>query len=134
LFEAICNRLGVITDEIVSLDHPIGNEKNQVLADIVPEAGIPIEAVISSKQIAENIYEQLSDRQREILWLHFSAESPNLVEIGSRLNISKSTVGNELSDIEAIVLEGRVDESDIDPVLYFLKELLAKHRSNHRFS
>jgi len=134
LFDAICNRLGVLTEETISLDDPIGEMNDQVLSDVISDPKMHVEVTISSKQIAEDIYEQLSDRQREILRLQFSSEAPNLVEISEDLGMSKSTVSNELTSIEQIISDCKIDSPEIDPVLIFLKELLEKNRNAHRFS
>jgi len=128
LFEAICIRLGVLADEIVSLDDPINREKSQVLADVTPGFDIHVETAISARQLAEDIFEQLSDRQREILSFQFSLESPNLVEMGARLSLSKSTVSYELTNIGLIFKENEIDLSDVNPVIENLIELLEANK------
>ena len=131
LVEAICNRLGVLTDEIISLDDTPGDENDQLLADFIPNSDTHIETEVSSKQIAEDIYERLSDRQREILALHFELQAPTLVDIGKRLGISKSTVSNELFNIERVIRDSKPSSSEIDLVIPLLKELFTRNQTTH---
>jgi predicted DNA-binding protein YlxM (UPF0122 family) len=133
MFDAICNRLGVLTiDEILSLDETIGDENDQTLADVIPSSDIYIEAEVSSKQIAEDIYERLSDRQREILAAQFETGNLTLIEIGERIGVSKSTVSNELVNIGRIIRENQTDLSDIDHVIFLLKAFFIEDQINHK--
>lgn len=129
LVEAICNRLGVVTDEIISLDDTFGNENDQFLADIIPSSDAHVEANVSSIQIAEDIYERLSDRQREILALQLELQAPTLVDIGERLGISKSTVGNELFTIERVIRDSKPSSYELELVIPLLKELFNRNQT-----
>lgn len=129
LVEAICNRLGVVTDEIISLDDTFGNENDQFLADIIPSSDAQVEANVSSIQIAEDIYERLSDRQREILALQLELQAPTLADIGERLGISKSSVGNELFTIERVIRDSKPSSYELDLVIPLLKELFNRNQT-----
>jgi hypothetical protein len=129
LVEAICNRLGVLTDEIISLDDTFGNENDQLLADFIPSSDTHVETKISSKQIAEDIYDRLSDRQREILALQLELQAPTLVDIGEHLGISKSTVSNELFNIERVIRDSKPSLYEIDLVIPLLKELFNRNQT-----
>jgi hypothetical protein len=132
LFDSICNRLGILTDEIISLDESIGDDDGSTILDIVSDSEASVESEVSSKQIAEDIYERLSDRQREILSLQFELQSPTLVDIGNRLGISKSTVGNEIAIIERAIQESQLDQLEFDDVILSLKHLFVTRHTNHR--
>jgi predicted DNA-binding protein YlxM (UPF0122 family) len=132
LVEAICYRLGVVTDEIISLDDTFGNENDQFLADTNPSSDTQVETNVSAIQIAEDIYERLSDRQREILALHLELQAPTLVEIGEHLGISKSTVSNELFNIERVIRNSKPSSYEIDLVIPLLKELFNRNQTTQR--
>lgn len=130
LVDAICNRLGVLSDDVLSLENSTIDD-DQTLADIIPNSDIYVETEVSCKQIAEEILDRLSDRQRKILELQFELENPTLVEIGEELGISKSTVGNEIVVIERIIKESQPSSLEIDLVINYLKEHLSKNKTAH---
>lgn len=131
LFDSICNRLGIITDEVISFDEPIGEDAGSTFADIIADPENSVETDLSAKQTAEDIYDRLSDRQREILALQFELHDPTLVDIGEKIGISKSTVSNEMSAIERIIRNSHPNQFEVDDVFPALKEIFAvnTHRS-----
>ncbi len=131
LFDSICNRLGIITDEVISFDEPIGEDTGSTFADIIADPENSIETDLSAKQTAEDIYNRLSDRQREVLALQFELQNPTLVDIGEKIGVSKSTVSNEMSAIERIIRNSHPSQLEVDDVFLALKEIFAAntHRS-----
>lgn len=132
LFDSICNRLGIYTDEVISLDEQIGENDGSTIVDSIADPGIPIETEVLSKEVAEDIFERLSDRQRDILALQFELQSPTLIDIGKKLGISKSTVSNELAVIERVIRESQIDPLEVDEVILSLKNLFVARHITHR--
>ncbi len=116
LMECLRYRLDLLDDDVAFLDEPIPNrdqEPTMTRGDIV--AGPDDYQRLTQKDVIENLYERLSDRQRDILALHSILEHPTLEEIACQIGVSKSTVGNELMAIRVIIQSQPLNE-DVDQV------------------
>ena len=71
---------------------------------------------------AYDVYNMLTDRQRKILAHYLIYTNGTLNEIDESLNLSKSTVHNELQAIERLI-SARVNETEGENVFAKLSEL-----------
>ncbi len=116
LLECLRYRLDLLDDDVASLDEPIPNrdqEPTMTLGDIV--AGPDEYQRLTQKELIQDLYERLSDRQREILGLHSILEHPTLEEIARHVGVSKSTVSNELVAVGRVIQSQSLNE-EIDSV------------------
>lgn len=116
LMECLRYRLDLLDYDLVSLDEPIPHrdqEATTTLGDIV--AGPDEYQQLSGRELIEDLYERLSDRQRDILALYSILDRPTLEEIARRAGVSKSTVDNELMAIGRVIRAQSLD-AEIDPV------------------
>jgi DNA-binding CsgD family transcriptional regulator len=126
LMEGIRYRLGLFEATQLSLDEPIGAEGDDplTLADTVPDAAGP-SPISASTDMAEHIFEMLSDRQREILRMRLSPEEMSLEQIAERIGVGKSTVHNDQRTILRYIAGAGFDETEAETILSQLAVLCA---------
>jgi len=125
IMEGLRYRLGLLELAVVSLDEPVGRQDEngcRVYADIIPDLANP-ETELTSAQIAEDIFERLNDRQRDVLALRLSSIDPTLNHIGDCLGVSKSTVHSELAIAAQHISAADVTHEEAEKVLSYLSEL-----------
>lgn len=124
LVDALRYRLNLFDVEVVSLNEPL-KYGSSTYADIVPSEGE--KSSIDLPEIARQIVEQLSERQKQILGLYFTLEKPTLEQIGARLGISKSTVSNDLRTVEKCVASANLMEAEAESLFARLSEFCASY-------
>jgi len=87
----------LMEDDSVSLDHPLRGEPDACLRDILPDARDTEEDVASRdlRAVVREVLDQLSDRERLLLSLHFGIhgdEAWSLEQIGRRFGVSRERV------------------------------------------
>ena len=112
VFEALKYRLNLLEIETLGFEElmPAENGEDLDFLEVFPSpADESVESILVGSECAFDIFERLSDRQREIfnLWyLDFT-----LVDIGNQIGISKSTVYDEIKKIQQeISIEQPTDE------------------------
>lgn len=105
LMNAIRYRLHLIEITEQSFEEVLSSEDGMQLSleDIIPAPILPFEDSLAASQIAEHIYEILTNRQRKILYQYLSLPDGTLQAIAEELDISKSTVHNDLKAIERLI-------------------------------
>jgi hypothetical protein len=129
LMEGLRYRLGLLEAGTISLDEPVSGQdedEGQTYAEIVPGVTSP-ELEITSGQIAEDIFERLTDRQRSILALRLLQPDPTLEQIGAHLNVSKSSVHNDLTAVVQLIATAGVTQEEMEKVLLQISELCVHH-------
>jgi predicted DNA-binding protein YlxM (UPF0122 family) len=129
LAEGLRYRLGLLETDIVSLDEPISGQdggEEQTYAEIVPSLSKP-ELEMISAQIAEDVFERLTNRQRSVLALRFSLLNPTLEQIGDQLDVSKSSIHNDLTATAQLIAATGVTQEEAEKVLLQISELCTRH-------
>jgi RNA polymerase sigma factor (sigma-70 family) len=125
LMDGLQYRLGLLEIEDVSIDDQItlgeGNE-DFTFEDILSSSE-NVEDEVVAKEIAETVFTRLTERQRKIFTLRWFSASETLEEIGKQLNISKSTVENEIKVITNHVKRVDPTLSEIGKMLSYLHTL-----------
>ena len=124
LIDALRYRLNLFDVEIVSLNEPLKDDSS-TYADIV--SAEDQKHSIDLPEIARQIIEQLSERQKRVLGLYFALDEPTLEQIGTRLGISKSTVSNDLRTVEKCVASADVTEAEAESLFARLSEFCASY-------
>jgi predicted DNA-binding protein YlxM (UPF0122 family) len=125
--EALRHRLNLFDIDEVSFDDVIVTvEASEITyADIVA-APANLEVQVSAQILAEDVFEMLTDRQRNILHVYLTLPKPTLDQISAETHVSKSTVHHELKVIESqIAPQLSIDESEM--FITKLSELCSKH-------
>ncbi len=125
LMEGLRYRLSLLESAAISLDEPVGRQdedRGQTYADIVPDLANP-ETEVTSVQIAEDIFEMISDRQRRVLALRLSLTDPTLKQIGKRIGVSKSTIHNDLTVVTQHIASTGATKEEAEKVILYLSEL-----------
>jgi predicted DNA-binding protein YlxM (UPF0122 family) len=118
-------RLNMLEVDSVSLDEPVGElgrDSGLIYADIVPDL-VDLEMKVTSAQIAEDIFERLTDRQRRVLALRLSLMDPTLEQIGECVGVSKSTVHNDLAVVSQYIAAIDIAQEETEEVLLRLSEI-----------
>ena len=117
LMESLRYRLDLLDDDVVSLDQPIHDGDDAQLMSVGDTISDPIDGYqhLTNEELATELYERLSDRQRDILALNSILENPTLEEIAKHMGISKSTVDNERAAIGQII-ESQLLNQAVDPI------------------
>jgi len=125
IFEALKYRLNLLEIETVALENALSskNSEDLDLSEVIPNNTFDdAETTLIGGEYAEDIYERLSDRQREIfrLWmLGFT-----LIEIGNHTDISKSTVHDEIQKIQKeIEIEQPANDAETEMIIQHLLQL-----------
>jgi hypothetical protein len=124
LMDGLRYRLNLLEAEYISLDEPIGAQHDPDhlnFGDLVSDSpGIFMET--NAREIAMDVFERLSDRQRHILATFSLSAKPTLVEIGKQVHASKSTVKNEIDEIKKSIATFDIAPEEIEEVFSFLLE------------
>lgn len=129
LVEGLRYRLGLLEAGVVSLDEPISGQnegEGQTYAEVVASFTKP-ELEVTSTEIAEDIVERLTDRQRSVLALRLSLRNPTLEQIGDHMNVSKSSIHNDLTTIVQSIAAAGLTQEEAEKVLLQISELCAHH-------
>jgi len=125
LIHAICCRLNLYDIQEASLDEPDDTQDGDIpIIEIVPsDHEVP---AVELTDIALRIYSQLSAREHRTLSVYLSLETPTLENVSSRLDISKSTVGNHLSRFTKFVTDAELTEQETHKLFEQLSELFVE--------
>lgn len=101
LMEALRYRLNLFDVDEVSFDDIIITigASDIVYGDSVEAPG-DLEVQVSAQMIAEDVFEMLTDRQRNILYVYLTLPKPTLEQISVETHIPRSTAHYELKAIE----------------------------------
>jgi hypothetical protein len=123
LMSAMRYRLGLIEIVEKSFDDIVSERHEDIsYADVIADSITPIEMRLAAEEAADDIYEMLTDRQRQILAHYLSLPSGTLEQVGESLNFSKSTIHNDLKAIERLI-SARVAENESEVAFNRLSEL-----------
>ena len=132
LFNGLRIRLGIMEHNLVSLDDPIIDNNGYAessLSEVVP-FDENTEGDLAINEIAHNIYDQLTDRQRKSLALYSSVNKLTLEEVGDQLGVSKSTANNDMAAIGRIIKDNLQEDDDEESILLLLVDLCSNHIAN----
>jgi hypothetical protein len=129
LMQAMMYRLGLIEISERSLTEILAADDESTLGELISTSEPSIDSYMIAEEAANEVYEILSDRQRKILAQFLISSNGTLKEISEALNLSKSTVHNELQIIENLV-RNIVQEPESESVFAKLSELCVKHTAN----
>jgi hypothetical protein len=123
LMSAMRYRLG-LTEIVEKSFDDIVTERHEGIsyADVIAASITPIEVKLAAEEAADDIYDMLTDRQRQILAHYLSLPSGTLEQVGELLNYSKSTIHNDLKAIERLI-SARVAENESEVAFSRLSEL-----------
>lgn len=127
IMEALRYRLALLDVDVALLEDAVNQSHEngqQTYADIIPSQ-VDLEAEVTSKEIAEDIFERLTDRQRRVLALRLSLLNPTLEQIGEELKVSKSSVHSDLGIVTQNILISCPRPEEAEVVLETLSELCA---------
>lgn len=122
LIDALRIRLNLPDLQEVSLDEPFDVE-NQVVTlgdKTASELDIPD---VELEDIAQRIYTRLTPRQRLVLSIYLSLQTPTLEGLGAELNVSKSTISNDLNVIQKHIAATDISEREAQRLFELLSEL-----------
>lgn len=120
LFTALKLRLNILEIETLTLGNVVSSDNGDdlTMTEVVPDKNTEnAEQKLIAIECAVDVYERLSDRQRKIfkLWI----EDYTLIEIAVQTEVSKSTVHDEIKNIQQeISIERPTDEE---------AEIIAQH-------
>ena len=118
---ALRYRLGIVNITEQSFDQII-SDSNTTLGEILPAQITAVEKQIVVDEVADDIFDMLTDRQRKILSHYLASSKGTLQEVAEKIDVSKSTIHNELKHIEQSI-SSRVQESEGELVFARLAEL-----------
>lgn len=116
LMRAVEYRLNIHDAGEVSLDQPISATNDQTFAEIYT-GHASLESEVSSKLLAEELYEQLTDRQRMVLASYTSLQNPTIDEISGETGVPRTTVHNELRRVAEMIAQNSVTPDEATEIL-----------------
>lgn len=125
-------RLNLMESDTISLDTMHGEAADEIsptLATSIP-ASSDVESTLSLQEIASDIFETLSERQRTILSLRLSLPDPTLETISMRVGTSKSTVHNEMRTIADRIASADLDQEEVTTLLTYLTHLCQQYQAD----
>ncbi len=125
LMDALRYRLQLFDTALISLDAPLwtGTEESALLYRDIIASPDDLEGQVAAQEMATDLFERLSARQRAVLALHFSAGRLTLDQIGRRIGVSKSTVHNDLNTIAEYISILGVTPEEAELIFSCLAEL-----------
>lgn len=125
VMDGVRYRLNLLDTDPISLDEPLEQESDNSLVtkgDFIPDP-TDLETQLTVSQITEDLFEQLSDRQRRVLALRLSTPESTLERLGELIGISKSTIYNDLTAIERLISNTDLTQEEAEQTLARLSEL-----------
>jgi hypothetical protein len=124
LMDGLRYRLHLLETGTISLDEFMAAGSAQLSQGALEPASLyeNPEIIVVTTQLTDDVFQRLSNRQRAVLALRFHQPEPTLEQIAERLQISKSTVANELNVVVAIVRAMEVSQEEAERILARLVE------------